>query len=154
MGTIKEYLSIDTLASDIFNIYKEVVDDRREEYGEYLDENYPEDILRDMAIEQAIELNDDMGRYLHDKDHNIPSNFNDIDRDYYRHVTGKFGWDRKMVDGLLARLDANDQSERTKNDREWLVEWFWETFGGFGLRYNFATALDDELDNVDSYKED
>ena len=82
-----------------------------------------------------------MERYLHKKDHAIPGNFNDIDYDYPHHINGEFEYDDDLVRDLIKRLDERDMSERTKSDRLWLNDWFFDTFGTFGIRYNFKETM-------------
>ena len=80
-------------------------------------------------------------------------NFNNIDYCYSKHYVDKCEHNRRLVDELTARLDAGDQSEQTKKDKHWIVDWFFETFGTFGITYNFQTMMSEYLYNLKKEKD-
>lgn len=41
--------------------------------------------------------------------------------------------------------NENAYDEQTNDDRRWLVDWLFEAFGTYGLRYNFQEKLNEEL---------
>ena len=139
---VRDYIDIDAMHDTLIEIFKE----ERENYGddEYRDvieSEFDDDRLSEEAIELAFQINTDMKRYLHKKDHAIFGNFNNIDYDYPRHINGEFEYDDDLVKDLIKRLDERDMSERTKSDRLWLNDWFFYTFGTFGIRYNFDETM-------------
>lgn len=143
---IKEYIDIDYMIESVLSILKDTRDDfKDDENTEYLDTNFSDDYLEEMALEQALEWNDDMNKYLHMKDHRIYANFNNVDYDYPYFRTGEFGYDDDLVNDMIKRLDDNCQDEQTQADRRWLVDWFWETFGTYGFTYNFQSTMSDSL---------
>lgn len=139
---VRDYIDIDAMHDTLFEMFKE----ERENYGddEYRDvieSEFDDERLSEEAIELAFQINTDMKRYLHKKDHAIFGNFNNIDYDYPRHINGEFEYDDDLVKDLIKRLDERDMSERTKSDRLWLNDWFFYTFGTFGIRYNFDETM-------------
>lgn len=139
---VRDYIDIDAMHDTLIEIFKE----ERENYGddEYRDvieSEFDDERLSEEAIELAFQINTDMKRYLHKKDHAIFGNFNNIDYDYPRHINGEFEYDDDLVKDLIKRLDERDMSERTKSDRLWLNDWFFYTFGTFGIRYNFDETM-------------
>ena len=139
---VRDYIDIDAMHDTLIEIFKE----ERENYGddEYRDVieyEFDDERLSEEAIELAFQINTDMKRYLHKKDHAIFGNFNNIDYDYPRHINGEFEYDDDLVKDLIKRLDERDMSERTKSDRLWLNDWFFYTFGTFGIRYNFDETM-------------
>lgn len=139
---VRDYIDIDAMHDTLFEMFKE----ERENYGddEYRDvieSEFDDERLSEEAIDLAFQINTDMKRYLHKKDHAIFGNFNNIDYDYPRHINGEFEYDDDLVKDLIKRLDERDMSERTKSDRLWLNDWFFYTFGTFGIRYNFDETM-------------
>ena len=87
-------------------------------------------------------LNADMKKYLHQDNHQIVNNFNNVERDYiYNDKRGSYADFRDMV----RRLDEGVDDERTNEDRDWLTSWFWDTFGTWAIGYNLSTYIGEEL---------
>ena len=70
---------------------------------------------------------------------------NNEDYDYPHHINGVVEYDTPLVNAMIARLNAGEQSDQADADRDWLVDWFWETFGSWGLKYNFDSWIADLL---------
>ena len=139
---VKDYIDVDAMHDTLFEIFKEERDSYGEdEYRYVIESEFDDDRLSEEAIELSFQINTDMERYLHKKDHAIPGNFNNIDYDYPHHIHGEFEYDDDLVRDLIKRLDERDMSERTKSDRLWLNDWFFYTFGSFGIRYNFNETM-------------
>ncbi len=139
---VKDYIDIDAMHDALLEMFKEERDNYGEdEYRDVIESEFDDDRLSEEAIELAFQINTDMERYLHKKDHAIPGNFNNIDYDYPHHVNGEFEYDDDLVNGLIKRLDERDMSDRTKSDRLWLNDWLFDTFGTFGIRYNFRETM-------------
>lgn len=139
---VRDYIDIDAMHDTLFEIFKEERDSYGDdEFRDVIESEFDDDRLSEEAIELAFQINTDMKRYLHKKDHAIFGNFNNIDYDYPRHINGEFEYDDDLVKDLIKRLDERDMSERTKSDRLWLNDWFFYTFGTFGIRYNFDETM-------------
>lgn len=139
---VKDYIDVDAMYDTLFEIFKEERDNYGEdEYRDVIESEFDDDRLSEEAIELAFQINTDMERYLHKKDHAIPGNFNNIDYDYPHHVNGEFEYDDDLVNDLIKRLDERDMSDRTKSDRLWLNDWLFDTFGTFGIRCNFKELM-------------
>lgn len=139
---VKNYIDLDKMESELFQILKEVRDSMTDEENEaFMEENYPDDVLKWRAMEMSWKCNDDMNKYLHLKSRDIYGNFNNVDYDYPYHVYGKVEYNRPLVDEMVRRLDNGDESEQSQKDREWIVDWFFETFGTYNIKYNFESEI-------------
>lgn len=139
---VKDYIDVDAMHDTLFEMFKEERDNYGEdEYRDVIESEFDDDRLSEEAIELAFQINTDMERYLHKKDHAIPGNFNNIDYDYPHHINGEFEYDDDLVNDLIKRLDERDMSEQTKSDRLWLNDWLFDTFGTFGIRCNFKEMM-------------
>lgn len=138
----KLYLNVDRLYKELLAIYKEERDGWLEENNrDFLMDEFSDETLEEWAIEKACEFNDDMCKYLNMNDHAIMGNFNNIDYDYPKHINGQCGYDRPLVNSMITRLNDGEQSEQADSDRDWLVDWFWETFGSWAIRRNFNDCV-------------
>lgn len=142
-----QYVDLEQIKKDL----KEVFENALSVYSD----NEREIITNCIDIEeyiefQAFEINDNMCKYLHLNDHSIMGNFNNIDYDYpYDNGFSEIRvHDFECVRQMVKRLDENQQDERTKADRIYLCEWFWETFGTNGLEYNLKNEFSEMLYNV------
>ena len=139
---MKEYLNMDSLKSDIRDIYNGVIENWQDEpyfeFTSYADK----DVVEECVEILAERLNEDMNKYLHMNNHRIEGNFNNVYNDYiYIEERG----DYKDFADMIRRLDEGLTDEKTNEDRDWLTAWFWSTFGTFGIRYNFETELSEAL---------
>ena len=151
----KNFLNIDRLRNEILELYKGVRDEfMNDSNREYLLDTISDEYLEESAWERAIEFNRDMGKYLNMKVHKIDGNFNNIDYDYPHHINGEFGYDEPLVNAMIERLNSGEQSKQADADRDWLVDWFWETFGTFGLTYNFSEYISELLYEFDNKEEE
>lgn len=136
---MKSYLNLETLRADITEIYNEVLNSyKNEKYFDLLP-YHDEDCLNELIDYQVNKINDDMCTYLHSDDTRIMGNFNNIYSDYVYHD------ERGDYKDLLKRLDEGATDEKTNDDRDYLTNWFWDTFGTFGMKYNFESEIDDQL---------
>lgn len=156
-----EWLDIEYMKSELLDILTEERNKIRdnEEDKSFFEDIYTDEDLEEKAEYMANEYNDDMEKFIKSKDYNIPGNFKVINHNYTMY---KKGYDEFKVlpeedtwYGLVDRLEKNDQSEKTKADRKWLVDWFFEAFGTFGICYNFSNEVYDtmyywEQENVDN----
>lgn len=139
---VKDYIDVDAMYDELLEIFKEERDSYGDgKYRDVIESEFNDDRLSEEAIELAFQINTDMKHYLHNKEHAILGNFNNVDYDYPRHINGEFEYDDDLVKDLIKRLDERDMSERTKSDRLWLNDWFFYTFGTFGIRYNFDETM-------------
>ena len=147
---VKDYIDIDAMHDTLFEMFKEERDNYGEdEYRDVIESEFNDDRLSEEAIELAFQINTDMERYLHKKDHAILGNFNNIDYDYPHHINGEFEYDDDLVRDLIKRLDERDMSDRTKSDRLWLNDWLFDTFGSFGIRCNFKEMMSSAIEEYE-----
>lgn len=121
---------------------------------EFIMEQYSDDLLNERASDMAYEFNRNMGEYLNASDHKIYGNFNNIDYDYPAFRTGNVEYDFDIVNDMIARLNNQDMSEQSVKDRDFLVDWFFETFGTFGISYNFTNEISDTCYQYQQEKKD
>ena len=112
---------------------------------DFIMENFSDEYLEDYSNVMAWKFNSDMKKYLHNPDHRICGNFNNIDYDYPYHIYGEVTYDTPLVNAMVARLDAGEDSEQANEDRDFLVDWFFETFGTWGISYNFQSNISEFL---------
>lgn len=142
----KHFLNFDRLFNELLQLYKDARDEWLDDNNrDFLMNEVSDDFLEEMAWERATEFDRDMGKYLNMKDHKIWGNFNNIDYDYPHNINGVVEYDTPLVNAMIARLNAGEQSDQADADRDWLVDWFWETFGSWGLKYNFDSWIADLL---------
>lgn len=156
MNKTVDYMNLDELENEIYEIlhdtFKEFMDDKNinDSAREYLEEEFRHDVLVEEAVCHASDINSDMRKYLHQTSHFIPGNLMDVELNYKMdHNCGHEGF----VD-MVKRLDAGDMTEKSKEDREWLRDWFWEAFGTFGLSYNFQTTMNERWCEYEAEYED
>lgn len=148
---VKDYIDIDAMHDTLFEMFKEERDNYGDDkYRDVIESEFDDERLSEEAIELAFLINTDMKRYLHNKEHAIFGNINNIDYDYPQHIYGgSFSCDSNLVRDLIRRLDERDMSDRTKSDRLWLNDWFFDTFGSFGIRYNFKETMSAAIDEYE-----
>lgn len=147
-----KYLDTDELRKNLVSMLQEERDkycsDDDDMYGWYYDDDRIEEYV-DILVES---FNRDMKKYLHGE-HSISGNFNNIDYDYNKHLyevsNGKYGKDEigyncEGVKEMTARLDNGEDSELAEFERKALLSWFWETFGSWGILYNFREHISND----------
>ena len=154
MNTQKHFLNFDRLFNELLELYKDARDEWLDDDNhDFLMNEVSDDFLEEMAWERAVEFDRDMGKYLNMKDHKIWGNINNIDYDYPYHINGVVEYDTPLVNAMIARLNTGEQSEQADADRDWLVNWFWDTFGSWGLQYNFNEWVSELLYEFENKEE-
>lgn len=74
--------------------------------------------------------------------------FNKCINHYPAHITGtrwssEYAGDDyfRLFPQMVARLDSAEDSERAKEDRAYLEDWFFDAFGTYNIKYNFSNWL-------------
>ena len=138
----KEYVSIEKMQKIVFSLLAETRESFRDnKNSSFLDDNFSDEALEEKAREMTDEFNEEMVEYLHHKDHSICGNFNNIEYDYNLFRNGEVAYNLPLFNDMVKRLDANCVDEQTKRDRDFLNDWFFETFGTFGIKYNFEDEI-------------
>lgn len=135
---VVQYINCELMQKELEEILNEELKSYSEDYP-YLDEIVN---VEEYADDLVLSFNSDMGKYLNSSDHKIAGNFNNIDYDYpaFMECDGPH-YNKKLVDDMVNRLNNNDDTEKSQKDRDFLVDWFFETFGTFGITYNFNDYL-------------
>lgn len=78
----------------------------------------------------------------------MPGNFADIENDYPAHITGtrwpsEYAGDDyfRLFPQMVARLDAAEDSKQADEDRAYLMDWYFDAFGTYNIKYNFSNWL-------------
>lgn len=150
---IRDYIRVAKFEDRMFEMYKEERESWRDaENSDFLDVEFDDETLRELAWGVTERMNEDMKRYLHSGEYRMTGNFANVLDDYARYRTGTFDYfhlghdiDRKMLDAMIERLDAGTDSRRADDDREFLSGWIFTAFGTSGFRYNFSERIADSL---------
>lgn len=143
---MNEYINVSAMQEKLLKILSDTLEQfKDEENSSFLDEEFNDDYLDDKAFFIADDINSDMNKYLHMKDHKIYGNFNNIDYDYNNFINGEVEYNKPLLEDLIKRLDDNDQSAQTIRDRNFINEWFFDTFGTYGISYNFGDEISEAL---------
>ena len=146
---VADYIGVFSFAKTIEALYRECLEDfdNPEDIEEYIADLYGKNI-QSLARDFALESNRDMKKYLHMNNHSMPGNFADIEEDYPAHITGtrwpsEYAGDDyfRLFPQMVARLDSAEDSERAKEDRAYLEDWFFDAFGTYNIKYNFSNWL-------------
>jgi len=137
-----DYVNVEEMQATLFELLKGTREEiRNDETERTIDNNFDDDYLNEYAFELASTINSEMKIYLHQKDHHIVGNFNNIEYDYYKFRTSENGYNDFLFNDMIYRLDNNEQGEQSKKDREFLNDWFFETNGTSGIKYNFEIDI-------------
>lgn len=126
---------------NVENLCECVVNALKEEGQSFLDyyTNIDSESVMDLCEEEGYRIGyqwaNDFRTYCNQEDTRIYGNFNNIKVDYELEFKGKYYKD------ILAKLNNEIDDEETKQFKDWAVDWFFETFGTFGLKYNFGETL-------------
>lgn len=124
---MKHYLNFDRLVSDILGIYKDARDEYMDEDTRpVLEAEYDDDTLEEYAYIIAESINKDIKKYLTDHSMWVYGNFNNI------HAADR--------PALLAKIESG-----CKETLDQMVDWFWTTFGTYGIKYNFQTWMSESI---------
>jgi len=152
---MNDYINVEKMQVAVFELLKDTREKMRDdENTARIDDCVSDDFINEEAFEIASSINSDMKAYLHQKDHEIQGNFNNIENNYYKFRKGEYGWNEALLNDMIARLDNNRQDEQTQKDREFLSDWYFETFGTFGITYNFGNTIDYLIEDDDNENND
>ena len=150
---VADYIGVESFAKVIESLYRECLEnfDDAEDLEEYISDIFEKDI-QSMAWDFTLEANREMKKYLHLPDQHMDGNFANLYEDYPKHRTGTF-WVSEydgpvseyfnLYHQMVARLDAEEDSEQADKDREYLEEWYFEAFGTYNIQYNFSNELEE-----------
>lgn len=148
---VADYISVRNFAKAIEALYRECLEDydNSEDIEEYL-ADFEGFNIQSLAWDFTMKANREMKKYLHMQNHRMEGNFANIEDDYPAHITGtrwssEYAGDDyfRLFPQMVARLDAAEGSKQAAEDRTYLMEWYFEAFGTFGIKYNFQGFLSD-----------
>lgn len=129
-----EFINVEEFTEVIINTIKEEGNSFADYYTN-IDRERIMDFCEDEGYCLACELADDFRTYCNQEDTRICGNFNNVKWDYEREFN-------KSYADILVKLNNGINDKDTKEFKEWAIGWFFETFGTFGLKYNFSSTLD------------
>lgn len=147
------YLNAETFESFITELFK---DETSERSAEIFDDMIREYV--NYVVEQCV---NDMDKYVHQTDHRIIGNFNNISRDWNngdKCHTDIEPWG--TFDEIVAGMDNGTLSnEDAAKVQEWMFAWFIDTFGTFGLTYKYSEWLGEleyefEMADLDEFSDE
>jgi len=133
-----ESLDPQTFEEGLFNNFRETLTSLCQEVVEnYSDENYGldffDDYVEEFANTEARELTNDSIKVLNSNNWDIPkNNFRPLD-----FVMGEQG-----IHNFQELLNTDDPVGI-------YTDWFWDSFGTYGIKYNFGNLLNDIIDNLE-----
>lgn len=129
------FINVDDFCECVINALKEEGQSFLDHYTN-IDSEWVMDLCEEEGSRLAYNWANDFRSYCNQKDTKIYGNFNNIKWDYELEFKGK------RYENILAKLNAEIDDEETKEFKDWAVTWFFETFGTFGMKYNFSSELD------------
>lgn len=146
---VADYIGVFSFAKTIEALYRECLEDyeNSEDIEEYL-ADFEGFNIQSLAWDFTKKANRDMKEYLHMQNHHMVGNFADIEGDYPAHITGtrwssEYAGDDyfRLFPQMVARLDAAEDSKQADEDRMYLMDWFFDAFGTYNIKYKFQNTL-------------
>lgn len=106
-------------------------------------------ILKDDYVEEYAEyltnsIADSMREYIDSGKFSISGNFNNIKRDFETEHNGA------SFDKVIDLIRNGVSNEITEEFKDWSENWFWQTFGTYNIKYNFAEAANQFLEGMEN----
>lgn len=146
---VADYIGVKSFVKEIEALYSECLEDyeNSDDILEYLADCMDSNI-QSLAWDFTMKANRDMKEYLHMKNHSMVGKVADIENDYPAYVTGtrwpsEYDGDDyfRLFSQMVARLDAAEDSEQADEDRMYLMDWFFDAFGTYNIKYKFQNTL-------------
>ena len=142
-GNTPEFLNVERFRKEIKEVLEEETSGWDETVGDYVQnmkDSAPDDIDEyvDMIVEDAIES---FNKLVHKDDTSMSGNFKDIRYDWD-------GFHREYPHGVSLKevvemIDAGEDNEFTKEFKDWAVDWYFEAFGTYNLKYNWSNFMEE-----------
>lgn len=128
------FINVDDFCECVINALKEEGQNFLDHYTN-IDSEWVMDLCEEEGSSLAYHWANEFRSYCNQEDTKIYGNFNNIKWDYELEFKGK------RYEDILAKLNNEIDDEETKEFKDWAVTWFFETFGTFGMKYNFSDTL-------------
>lgn len=148
---VYEFIDTNAHYETIVNLYKETLEGfSDDDYYDCLCDIYYDEYICEIATRMTAKANRDMRKYLNMDDHKLCGNFNNIEYDYpkmlYDFTDGKIGektftYNRELLNAMISRLNNGEDSPEAEIDRKILEQWYWDTFGTWGITYNLSEEM-------------
>lgn len=160
---VHDYINREKMEDALLELLKEELENFGDKDDELLNEvkdDLSDDdfcLLREYVFELADSFNSDMRKYVHEKDMSIVGNFHDIRRNYYQ---GGVGIEKCPIsetmnfDDVIRIIDEGKRWDFTETFLEWVNDWFFSTFGTWGICYNFGEFLIARCEDLEYEREE
>ena len=148
-----EFVDSDRLRKEIKEVLEEETsgwDETAGDYVQYMKDSAPDyiDDYVDMVVEDAVKS---FNKLVHRDDTSMFGNFKDIRYDWE-------GFHNELPHGCTLRevvemIDAGEENEITKEFKDWAVDWYFEAFGTYNLKYKWSEFMEEVSDDYE-YQQD
>lgn len=138
----EDYINREKLHEHIVSILVEVCDTY--DFGENGAAILKDDYVDEYAEYLTNSLADSMREYIDSGKFSISGNFNNIKRDYETEHHGA------SFDKVIDLIRNGISNEITEEFKDWSENWFWQTFGTYGIKYNFVEAANQFLEGMEN----
>ena len=134
---ISEFVDSDRLRGEIKEVLEEATEKWPEGYMKDCADDYIDDYV-DMVVEDAVKS---FNKLVHRDDTSMFGNFKDIRYDWE-------GFHNELPHGCTLRevvelIEAGEENEITKEFKDWAVDWYFEAFGTYNLKYKWTNFMEE-----------
>ena len=137
-----EYINREKLHERIMSLLNEVCDTY--DFGENGASILKDDYVEEYAEYLTNSIADSMRNYVSSGNYSISGNFNNIKRDFETEHNGA------SFDKVIEMIRNGVSNEITEEFKDWSENWFWQTFGTYNIKYNFAEAANEFLEGMEN----
>ena len=140
---IPEFVDSDRLRKEIKEVLEEETsgwDETAGDYVQYMKDSAPDyiDDYVETVVEDAVQS---FNKLVHRDDTSMFGNFKDIRYDWE-------GFHNELPHGctlkeVVQMIDAGEENEITKEFKDWAVDWYFEAFGTYNLKYKWTNFMEE-----------
>ena len=140
---IPEFVDSDRLRKEIKEVLEEETygwDETAGDYVQYMKDSAPDyiDDYVETVVEDAVQS---FNKLVHRDDTSMFGNFKDIRYDWE-------GFHNELPHGctlkeVVQMIDVGEENEITKEFKDWAVDWYFEAFGTYNLKYKWANFMEE-----------
>ena len=125
------------MSDEIKEVLEEATEKWPEGYMKDCADDYIDDYV-DMVVEDAVKS---FNKLVHRDDTSMFGNFKDIRYDWE-------GFHHELPHGCTLRevvelIEAGEENEITKEFKDWAVDWYFEAFGTYNLKYKWTEFMEE-----------
>lgn len=132
-----EFINVERFRKEIREVLDEATNSWEEGYMKDCADDYIDEYV-ETIVEDAIRSFD---KLVHRDDTSMTGNFKDIRYDWE-------GFHREYPHGsslkeIVEMIDAGEDNEFTREFKDWAVDWYFEAFGTYNLKYNWVNFMEE-----------